>query len=332
MQQKKSTHNFTYSGADAQRIDKVLPELLASIEKHGGVTRSQIKRWIAEGRVQVDGRKVHKAGLIVESGSQVEVDVEPQLEEEFPAYNIKLDILYEDEALLVINKPPDLSMHPGAGNKSKTLVNALVAHCGAEFRRRFNSRPGIIHRLDKNTSGVVVVAKDPETLAAIAAQFFKRTVGRSYSALCISGPRRKQSIDLNDSGRIETQIGRDPKNRLRMTVLEKGGRRAVTNWKVIERMNFAVLLEVSLETGRTHQIRVHMAHAGSPVLGDKVYGNFSSLPGPLLAASEKFGRQALHASRLAFVHPKTTQRMEFTVPPPSDFQFLAKCFRDYGKR
>ncbi len=320
---------FKFDSISSKRIDQALPLFLEEHGIHGGVTRSQIKRWIGEGRVSVNAKVVTKAGYILEPGDEVEVEIEPTLQEEFPSYDFKLDIRYEDESLVVINKPAGLSMHPGAGHKANTLVNALVAHCGIEFAQRFDSRPGIVHRLDKDTSGLIVVAKTQEVLALLSKQFSNRSVNRRYLALVLSGPRKKGEIDLSDQGTIDTLIGRDPNNRFYFRVSEDSGKRAITSYAVIERFAYANLVEVKLSTGRTHQIRVHMQHLGSPVIGDKLYGDFSSLPSELGRISKQFGRQALHAKTLGFIHPRTESALDFESEPPSDMRALIESFRSY---
>jgi 23S rRNA pseudouridine1911/1915/1917 synthase len=218
-------------------------------------------------------------------------------------------------------------MHPGAGNRDETLVNALVHRFGEQVVFLSSGRPGIVHRLDKDTSGVVVVARDVETLNALSAQFAARTVGRAYKALVFSTPRAQRQINLSDRGKVDAAIGRHPTKRTSMAVVKEGGKRAVTNWGVVERMPYGTLIVARLETGRTHQIRVHMNHIHSPVIGDLTYGDFSGLPHELRMNAQRFGRQALHAYRIEFEHPVTKERLSFESPLPEDFRKLIDEFR-----
>lgn len=238
---------------------------------------------------------------------------------------LPLDILYEDQALLVLNKPAGMVVHPAPGNPDGTLVNALIAHCGESLTGIGGERrPGIVHRLDKDTSGVMVVAKTELALTRLSAAFAARDLERRYKALCWGVPVPAQ-------GRIEAEIGRDPKDRKRMAVVTKNGKYAATNYHVLGQAGLAAaLIRCKLETGRTHQIRVHMAHQGHPLIGDPVYlrrrpAAAKLLPEEARALALDFPRQALHAEILGFQHPITKQALYFETAPPADFAALAAC-------
>jgi 23S rRNA pseudouridine1911/1915/1917 synthase len=238
-----------------------------------------------------------------------------------------LEILFEDEHLIVINKPCGLSMHPGAGNRVATLANAVVAHVGTHQGEVGEvDRPGIVHRLDKDTTGVVVVAKSAKALTGLAKQFNDRTIKREYLSLVFTTPRAKRAVQLQDSGEVVAAIGRHPTERTKMAVHAEG-RPALTKWRVVERFSYGTLLANTLQTGRTHQIRVHMDSIGSPVIGDTMYGDFSGLPKHLKEAAERFGRQALHAASLGFSHPIHDTFQEFSAPLPDDMEVLISQFR-----
>ena len=277
------------------------------------VSRSQWKTLIHGGRVAVNGiasKPNHKlkAGDEVAWSLPEETPAEPQPEE------IPLDILFEDDALLVLNKSSGRVVHPAPGNKSGTLVNALLFHDPA-FRSV--ERAGIVHRLDKDTSGAMVVAKTDAALAELQRQFKARETYKEYLALVWGAPP--------PSGQIETQIGRHPKHRQKMAVLKEGGRVAVSNFKRLESFAETTLVQVKIETGRTHQIRVHMTHLGHPVVGDAVYGR--SRKGKLSA-----DRQMLHAAKLGFVHPCSGKKLSFEAPLPNDMRQLLEKLRieDHG--
>ena len=311
------------------RLDKFLQEQFSADPKLKNITRSQLKSWIEAGSVSVNEKVETKAGFLVKTGYAVSV-TQPEAPTGFEHYDLKVPILFEDETLLVIDKPAGLSMHPGAGNKNKTLVNAISAHLSAwKHQSGRNIRPGVVHRLDKDTTGVVVVAKNPAAHAHLSEQFSKHTVARAYMTLAFCTPRDRRILNSTASGKIDTFLGRDPKSRLKISVQKSGGKHAVTNWKLVEATPYGRLLEVRLETGRTHQIRVHMNSIGSPVIGDKTYGDFSGLPSPLKNAADKFGRQALHAFLLEFEHPETGVRLKFESKIPKDFLDLISVFRQF---
>lgn len=317
-------HAFQHSGADA-RLDKIVVEHLSP-----GLmcSRSQVERWIEEGSVSVDGKVIKKPAFKVGDGSRIEVRVSPESASHLQPLEFSLEVLWEDQHLLVLNKPSGISMHPGAGNDTHTIANAVVHHVGKkQLTVGEADRPGIVHRLDKDTTGVVVVAKSTPVHAALSRQFAERTVGRSYQALVYSTPRAVRTIQASDQGEVTAPIGRHPTNRKMMAIVEHG-RPATTEWRVLERFPHGTLVECTLKTGRTHQIRVHMNSIGSPVIGDRVYGDFSNLPKPLRVAADAFARQALHAATLSFTHPITKERLAFSAPLPSDLEELVRVFRE----
>ena len=317
---------LVYQGERSERLDRVVCQAVTG----SLLTRSQAQHLIRGGHVLINGTAATKPGDVVKPGYTVSVEMALRESSEIKPEKMDLEILFEDSHLIVLNKPSGLSVHPGAGMQQGTLVNGLLAHVGSQIQEVGDAaRPGIVHRLDKDTTGVLVVAKSVEVHASLAKQFERRTIDRSYTALVLLTPRSTRALRTEDEGRIETLIGRHPVDRKRMAVLESDGRNAITNWKVTERFMYGAEVKIKLGTGRTHQIRVHMDHVGSPVIGDQVYGNFSVLPPELKFAAEKFGRQALHAETLAFTHPKTCTRESFSAPIPEDFKELMQIFRGY---
>lgn len=316
-------YRVTYGGETA-RLDRVLVSELGEVFQ---CSRSQVERWIEDGRVKIDGKIVTKPAYKVESGDEIELAIVERSASELAPFAFELSILHEDSDLIVVNKPAGLSMHPGAGNRERTLANAIVNHVGRQQLSVGDSdRPGIVHRLDKDTTGVVVVAKSTPIHAVLAKQFAERSIGRTYRALVFTTPRAKRPIQQNDQGEVSAPIGRHPTRRKMMAIVE-GGKPACTQWQVLERFSYGTLIECRLQTGRTHQIRVHMASIGSPVIGDKTYGDFSNVPQKLRDAAEHFGRQALHAATLTFTHPRTGDRLSFSAPIPDDFAELINLFR-----
>jgi 23S rRNA pseudouridine1911/1915/1917 synthase len=291
-------------------------------QKDSLLSRSQIKRLIANGKVQVGGKKV-KAGMRLKEKDVVMLEL-PELQKlETPAQAIPLTILYEDRHLIVVDKPAGMVVHPGAGNYSGTLVNALLHHCPDLLGIGGVLRPGIVHRLDKDTSGVLVVAKDDLSHRDLSAQFKAHTPQRRYLGIVLG--------QIPDEGQIEAVIGRHPKHRQKMSVRPRKGREARTHWKVMERFRQFCLAEFRLQTGRTHQIRVHLSSLGHPLLGDPLYGGRKKLasvePLVLRQGLEKIRRQALHAISLGFVHPATGENLLFSSPVPADLEeaiFLLK--------
>jgi len=289
------------------RLDSYLAARLPNL------TRSRIQKLIEDGLVTTGGKPA-KAGLRLKNGDRLTLTIPANVEPAVAAQEIPLAIVYEDDYLLVINKPAGLVTHPGAGVHAGTLVNALLHHCRGSLSGISGIlRPGIVHRLDKDTSGLMVVAKEDRAHRGLADQIHERTARRTYIAL-VEG-----TISV-DSGCIDQPIGRHPVHRKKMAVVESG-RRAVSRFRVLKRWARYTLVEVQLETGRTHQIRVHMASLGFPVVGDIVYN--CKLTGTL-AKRHKLGLSghALHATRLSFAHPVSGCLLEFDAPLPEDFQRL----------
>lgn len=322
---------------DPERLDRFLTEKLGALPELQSLTRSQIKLLIERGGVSVNGATVEKAGTPIKVGQEVVCTWRDPAASALLPFDTPLEVLFEDDVVIVLNKPASLTMHPGAGNRAETLVNALVAHfsraAGGGAPELFQPtpgggevRPGIVHRLDRDTTGVVVVAKTTPALHHLSRQFAARTVGRAYLALVFSTPRGLRAVNTADTGTIDAPIGRHPTRRTEMAVVP-GGRKAVTHWRVRERFPYGTLVEARLETGRTHQIRVHFNSIGCPVIGDQTYGDFSGLPLPLQRTAERFGRQALHAYMLEFEHPVSGKRLSFEGTPPADFTACIAAFR-----
>jgi len=309
-------HRFTVPERLAQtRLDRCLADL------HGEWSRSRVHRLIDDGRVLVNGAAAKPATLAA-AGDLIEVDEPPPRRLDLAAEDIPLVILHEDEELLVLDKPPGLVIHPAAGRRSGTLVNALLQHCGELSGIGGVERPGIVHRLDKDTSGLMVVAKTERAHLALSIAFRRREVEKCYLAVCFG-------IPAVPSGVIEGAVGRHPTERKQMAVVA-AGRPARTLYRVAERLAGASLVECRPVTGRTHQIRVHMAHLGHAVVGDPVYSGrqWRNLQDPRhRAACREFPRQALHAWQLAFLHPVSGARLSFEAAPPADFQELLAVLR-----
>lgn len=291
---------FVASEAEAgKRLDAVLAAL-------AGTTRAQAARWIEQGRVAVDGR-AERASHKLRAGARIEASPPEPAPLAAAPESIPLDVLYEDADVIVIDKPAGLVVHPAPGHARGTLVNALLHHCRDLAGLGGALRPGIVHRLDRGTSGVLVAAKNDAAHASLAAQFKDHSIERVYLALV-------RGVPGADAGRVERAIGRHPRDRKRMSVHARAGRAAATDWKVAERFPRAgvALLEVRPATGRTHQIRVHLAASGLPIVGDPSYGR----------GGESLGleRPALHAAVLGFTHPASGRRMRFEAPLPADFR------------
>lgn len=299
--------------AAGRRLDQVLAELFPS---H---SRSRLKAWIEAGRVRLDGAQPKPRERLV-GGERVEVQPLQEAASDVLPQAIPLVIVHEDAHLLVVDKPAGLVVHPGAGNPDQTLQNALLAHDAALAAL---PRAGIVHRLDKDTSGLLVVARTLETHTELVRLLAAREISRDYSAVCCGV--------LTGGGTVDAPIGRHRSDRLRMTV-RADGREAVTHYRLIERFRAHTHLKVMLETGRTHQIRVHLAHLGHPIVGDPLYGKRLALPrgaSPgLVEALRGFRRQALHAARLAFVHPVSACPMTFESPLPADLRALLAALRE----
>lgn len=287
------------------RLDKFLSSVLSD------VSRSKIQQYIDDGFILVNNKK-EKASYKLSINDEIIIQDFPKEESDLVAENIPLDIVFEDDQLLVINKPVGLVVHPGAGNFEHTLANALKFHSDNLSSLNGDFRPGIVHRLDKDTAGLLVVAKNDATHAFLAEQLKDHTLGRRYYALV------KGVVD-EDEGKIIAPIGRDKQNRLKMAVDIRNGKDATTNFKVVERFKDYTLLECILETGRTHQIRVHLAYIDHPVIGDPLYGKGNR-------TIYKDG-QLLFAHHISFIHPKTKKKMEFDVPLPDYFQKVIDSLR-----
>ena len=275
----------------------------AFLSADGALTRSQAARLIAEGRVRVNGKPASKSARL-SGGETVTVDV-PQLRETaLPPQDIPLDVVYEDDDVIVVNKPTGLVVHPAPGHPDGTLVNALLHHCGDSLSGiGGEKRPGIVHRIDRDTSGLIIAAKNDAAHLALSAQLKDHSLSRTYE--CLVTGNMKQ-----DSGTVDAPIGRSSADRKKMAVVPTG-RRAVTHWEVVARYPGVTHLRCRLETGRTHQIRVHMAYIGHPILGDTVYGAKKPVPG--------LTGQCLHAAGLRFVHPRTGEPVELHCPLPPEF-------------
>ena len=297
-----------------KRLDHVLARLLPQY------SRTRLQRWIEEGAVKVNGLAVRAKDVVVGGGAAT---VEARLPEEsgVKAEKLPLDIVHQDATIIVLNKPPGVVVHPGAGNPDKTLQNALLAH---DTRLRRVPRAGLVHRIDKDTSGLLVVARTIEAHAALVKELGEHEIEREYLAVCTGA--------MTGGGTVDQPIGRHRTNRLKMTV-RSDGREAVSHYRIEKRFRGHTLARVHLETGRTHQIRVHMAHVGYPVVGDPLYGGRRKMPAgatpELRAAIEGFKRQALHAARLTLTHPKSGKRVSFDAPLPEDLTaLLAALTRD----
>lgn len=282
------------------------------------LSRSRVQALIRQGHVSVDGTPLSDAATLSKSGQIIVVTIPEAVPAEPEAEAIPLDILYEDDAILVIDKPAGMVVHPAAGNETATLVNALIAHCGDSLSGIGGvKRPGIVHRLDKETSGLMVAAKHDVAHAGLSAQFADRSLSRQYQAV-VAG------VLSPPSGTIDAPIGRDPKNRKRMAVVSTNGKHAITHYETLKPLPpHASLIRCRLETGRTHQIRVHLRHLGHPILGDPVYGPRKDLSKSLKTQeTEPIKRQALHAFALEFHHPITGETMAFTSALPTDIDLL----------
>lgn len=290
---------------DNQRLDSYVA---TKIEK---ISRTYIHKLIKEGLILVNGSK-KKPKYIVKKGDSIQVKIPEQKSLEPIPQNIDLDIVYENEDMIVINKPKDMIVHPAPGNHSNTLVNALLNYTDNLSSINGNTRPGIVHRLDKDTSGLLVIAKNNQTHKELVKQLKARSLKRIYLALVYGGLNKEEGI-------INAPIGRNPKDRKKMAVTIKNSKEAITHYKVLERFQNYTLIEASLETGRTHQIRVHMSYIKHPIVGDPKYTN----------RKNKFGvkTQLLHARKLGLVNPRTGKYMEFTAEPPDEFKRIIELLR-----
>ncbi|MBL6648971.1 MAG: RluA family pseudouridine synthase [Flavobacteriaceae bacterium] len=316
------------NGQEPLRVDKYLMNRIEN------ATRNKIQNAVKEGSIYVNN-KIVKSNYKVKPGDFIKVMFShPPYDNLLVGEKMDLDIVYEDENLLVINKPAGLVVHPGHGNYSGTLLNGLIYH----FKNLpFNGegRPGLVHRIDKDTSGLLVIAKDESSMTDLAKQFYLKTSKRKYIALV-------WGIVNNEKGTINANLARDPKNRLIMSVTKEAenfGKEAITHYRVIERFNYLTLLECELETGRTHQIRSHMKYIGHPIFSDSRYGGDKILKGTIFNKYKQFvsncfdimPRQALHAKSLGFIHPVTNKELYFESELPQDFQSCLEKWRNYSK-
>ncbi|MFN8310373.1 MAG: RluA family pseudouridine synthase [Chitinophagales bacterium] len=314
-------------GQETERIDKFLTMRLG-----GNVSRTRVQNAAEAGSIQVNGKAV-KSNYKIRPGDSIKI-ILPKQENNYDLVpeDIPLDILYEDDDVLVINKQPGLVCHPGLGNHRGTLVNAVLFHLSKLPKGKEEFRPGLVHRLDKDTSGVMVLAKTDFALTHLAKQFFDRTTQRKYLALVWGNVEEER-------GTVEGNIGRHSRDRMQFEVFPEGdfGKPAITHYEVVERLNYVTLVACKLETGRTHQIRVHMKYIGHTLFNDARYGGDKILKGTIYGKYKTFiqncfevmPRQSLHAATLGFVHPTTGKEMFFEQPLPSDFSNLLEKWRRY---
>lgn len=327
-EEKFELHSFTAdAGQGTVRIDKFLTDRIEN------ASRTKVQSAAKEGYITVNGTPV-KANYKVKPGDEIIVytDYESRDIELIPE-DIPINIVYEDDTLLVVNKGPEMVVHPSYGHYTGTLVNALMFHLkDLPLFSTGQARPGLVHRIDKNTSGLLVIAKTEEALSHLSKQFYDRTTDRRYTAMVWGRP-------AEESGTVTGNVGRNPKNRKVMHVFPEGdeGKHAVTHYKIIEDLGYVTLVECKLETGRTHQIRVHMKHIGHPLFNDAEYGGDLILKGTKFTKYKQFvqncfkimPRQALHARTLAFDHPVSGERMTFDSQLPDDFANLIEKWRNY---
>ncbi|MBC5713236.1 RluA family pseudouridine synthase [Roseburia sp. BX1005] len=297
----------TETGINGIRLDKYLSDRLPD-----AITRSFLQKLIKEEQVTVDG-KLQKANYKLKPEQTIQITIPPAEETAILPEDIPLDILYEDNDLLIVNKPKDMVVHPSAGHYTGTLVNAIMFHC-KESLSGINGeiRPGIVHRIDKDTTGSLIICKNDESHLKIAEQIKEHSVKRIYRGI-VSGTLKESE------GTVEGNIGRHPIDRKKMALVTKGGKPAITHYRVLEQFKNAAYMEFRLETGRTHQIRVHMASIGHPLLGDTVYGNAKN--------PYKLNGQTLHAMTIGFIHPTTGEYLEVSAPIPEYFNALIKKLR-----
>lgn len=314
------------------RVDQFLASYLRdefdSFEELEILSRNKVAQWLEEGLLRIDGQLCHKPSFRLKGGEQLELNIPFKkaitLE---PVSDIPLEILFEDEHILIINKQAGLCMHPGAGQEERTLAHALCARLG-RLAIGHPLRPGIVHRLDKDTSGVLVVAKTTRAYTSLQKQLLPpRSMSRRYVALCYltrSGGRLLEKLPQ----RIEAPIGRHPTRRKEMSVVSTGGKEAVSELLQADMLENSAKLELGLHTGRTHQLRVHLAHVGLPIVGDPVYSRGMRFQkAAQKSAEDRLGRQALHASTLTFVHPESGERVSFEAPLPEDFSAMELALR-----
>ena len=293
------------------RLDKALAEATE-------LSRERVKSLIAEGKVELDGQVATTASTKVQAGSSFSIHLPPPSDPQASPQDIPITVVYEDEHLIVVDKPAGMVVHPAAGNPDGTLVNALLHHCRGQLSGIGGvARPGIVHRIDKDTSGLLVVAKSDAAHEGLAKQFADHSLERAYLAVCGGHPSPP-------SGTVEGRIGRSDRNRKKMAVLapdSRRGKHAVTHYRTLERLDHCALVECRLETGRTHQVRVHLASIGHALVGDPVYGRTPAAIRPIIKGLD-FQRQALHAARLGFIHPVTGNSLSFSSELPPDMREL----------
>ncbi|GGZ23033.1 pseudouridine synthase [Echinicola pacifica] len=314
-------------GQTAVRVDKFLTD------KVGNATRNKVQQAIENGSIQVNGQNI-KTNYKIKPGDVITMHLEADHQPtEVIAEDIALDILYEDDHLLVVNKPAGMVVHPAYGNWTGTLVNGLVYHFNQLPELPGNSgRPGLVHRIDKDTSGLLVIAKSEMAMTHLAKQFFNHTIERTYLALVWGEP-------TEDQGTVDAHVGRNAKDRKMMDVFPEGeyGKNAITHWKVIQRLRYVSLLQCNLETGRTHQIRAHMKYLNMPLFNDQMYGGDKIRKGTQFSKYKAFvgncfktlPRQALHAKSLGFVHPATGEPMQFDTELPADMKEVLDRWQNY---
>ncbi|WP_264212924.1 RluA family pseudouridine synthase [Leisingera thetidis] len=333
---------FVIAENPPKRLDKAVSR---DVPEEASLSRTRLARLIEEGALTVDGAVVQDAKAKIAEGAQIAIEVEEAEDSHIGPEDIPLEIIFEDEDLIVINKPAGMVVHPAPGSPSGTLVNALLHHFGGNLSGVGGvKRPGIVHRIDKETSGLLVAAKSDAAHQGLAAQFEKHTVERYYQAICYGVPDgndprlrgvKGASFEPGNILKLTTQLARHKTDRQKQAVLFQGGRHAVTRARIVESFGSppcAALIECWLETGRTHQIRVHMAHAGHGLVGDPTYGGRRKLAAKALgeaaqAAVQAFPRQALHAAVLGFAHPLTGDALRFEAPLPQDMADLLAALR-----
>lgn len=310
-----NSHNILIvdNGQEGLRLDVWLAHQLS------GMSRSRIQQLIRAGFIKINTQMVKESHKI-KPGERVEVSIPPPREIGLKAENIPLNILFDDDSILVIDKPAGMVVHPAAGHDSGTLVNAVLYHCPRLGGIGGELRPGIVHRLDKDTSGVIVTVKTEKAMASLGSQFKQREIHKEYLAVV-------RGVFFPASGVIKTMIGRHLTDRKKMTAKPKKGRLAITRYETLEKFSQYSLVRLFPETGRTHQIRVHLAHLEHPVVGDRQYGKHAADNLPV-----DVGRQMLHARKICFFHPETGEKLEFTAPLPTDMERLLNYLRNEGSK
>ncbi|MBL4812953.1 MAG: RluA family pseudouridine synthase [Rhodobacteraceae bacterium] len=336
------TVTFIIGANPPARLDKALAR---DVPAEASLSRSALMRLLGEGAVQVDGAVVVEPRAKVVEGAEVVITVPAAVESDMLGEDIALNVIFEDDDLIVLNKPAGMVVHPAPGSPNGTMVNALIHHCGDTLSGVGGKRrPGVVHRIDKDTTGLIVAAKTDKAHNGLAAQFAAHTVERAYLALChgvpdAGDPRLRglpgTSFEPGNVLKIQTNLARHKHDRQRQAVVKVGGRHAVTRARLVESFGtppVLSLVECRLETGRTHQIRVHMAYCGHGLIGDKTYGGkrraaAAALGDDVAEALDNFGRQALHAATLGFIHPVSEEPMRFEAPLPADIDDLLAALR-----